>query len=67
MSPLGDSAKASCRTSEIMADAAHVILTHDSKTFTGNFCIDDEVLWNEGVRDFRKYNYPHGNASSYLK
>jgi len=30
-------------------------LTKDSKTFTGNFCIDDLVLHAAGVKDFTKY------------
>jgi citronellol/citronellal dehydrogenase len=38
-----------------MADAAYEILTKDSKSFTGNFCIDDLVLHEAGVTDFRKY------------
>ncbi len=38
-----------------MADAAHVILTQDAKTFTGRFCIDDTLLYEHGVRDFDKY------------
>lgn len=40
---------------EIMADAAHVILTKPSDEFTGNFCIDDEVLEGAGVTDIEKY------------
>ena len=44
------------RTPEIMADAAHVILTQPAREFTGNFCIDDVVLSQKaGVRDFSKY------------
>ena len=43
------------RTPEIMADAAYVILTKDSKEFTGNFCIDDNLLADNGVTDFSKY------------
>jgi citronellol/citronellal dehydrogenase len=43
------------RTAEIMADAAHVILTKNAREFTGNFCIDDLVLHDAGVRDFSKY------------
>ncbi|MFD8499847.1 SDR family oxidoreductase [Amycolatopsis sp. NPDC059657] len=43
------------RTPEIMADAAHVILTKPSREVTGNFFIDDEVLAAEGVTDFAKY------------
>jgi citronellol/citronellal dehydrogenase len=43
------------RTPEIMADAAHVILTKPSREVSGNFFIDDEVLAAEGVTDFSKY------------
>ena len=35
------------RTPEIMADAAYVIFTKPSREFTGNFCIDDKVLYDE--------------------
>ena len=43
------------RTPEIMADAAYEIFIKDPKKFTGNFCIDDLVLFEAGVRDFSKY------------
>ena len=43
------------RTPEIMADAAYEIFNKNSETFTGNFCIDDLVLYEEGIRDFTKY------------
>ena len=39
----------------IMADAAHAILTKESRACTGNFFIDEEVLRREGVTDFSKY------------
>jgi citronellol/citronellal dehydrogenase len=51
----GDEGMKACRTPEIMADAAHVILTKPSREYTGNFSIDDTVLWETGVRDFDKY------------
>jgi citronellol/citronellal dehydrogenase len=51
----GDSTMQGSRTPEIMADAAYAILTRPSREFTGNFCIDDEVLAQEGVTDFSKY------------
>ena len=54
----GQSARKICRTPEIMADAAHVILTKDSRSFTGNFCVDEEVLRSLGVTDFAKYRHP---------
>ena len=44
-----------CRTPEIMADAAHAILTRDSRSATGNFYIDEDVLREEGVTDFERY------------
>src|ERR1700742_3761957 len=42
----GEAAMKVARSPEIMADAAHAILVRDS-SFTGNFCIDDEVLLGE--------------------
>jgi citronellol/citronellal dehydrogenase len=51
----GDALMRRSRTPEIMSDAAHLILTQDARTFTGNFCIDDTLLYEHGVRDFEKY------------
>jgi len=51
----GDAMMRLGRTPEIMADAAYVILTKSAREFTGNFCIDDVVLHEAGVRDFSKY------------
>jgi citronellol/citronellal dehydrogenase len=51
----GDAAMARARTPEIMADAAHAILTRPSREATGNFYIDDEVLAEEGVTDLSRY------------
>lgn len=45
----------SCRKPEIVADAAHAILTRDSRSHTGNFYIDEDVLREEGVTDLEKY------------
>jgi citronellol/citronellal dehydrogenase len=44
-----------CRTPEILSDAAHVILTRDSRCCTGNFYIDEDVLHEAGVTDYGKY------------
>ena len=38
-----------------MADAAHIILTKPSREFTGNFCVDDEVLESAGITDLTAY------------
>ena len=44
-----------CRQPEIVADAAHAILTRDSATCTGNFFLDEDVLREEGTKDFERY------------
>jgi len=43
------------RSPEIMADAAHAILTRPAAGFTGRFLIDDEVLREAGVSDLSGY------------
>jgi citronellol/citronellal dehydrogenase len=49
------------RKPEIMADAAHAILTRDPRTCTGNFFIDDDVLKAAGVVDLDQYAVTPGN------
>ena len=51
----GDEGMRMCRKPEIMADAAYIVLNKPAREFTGNFCIDDSVLWEAGERDFDKY------------
>ena len=51
----GEVAVAKARTPDIMADAAHAILTRDSRTCTGNFYTDEDVLREEGITDFAGY------------
>jgi citronellol/citronellal dehydrogenase len=51
----GDAMMRASRKPEIMGDAAHAILTKRSRDFTGQFCIDDKVLYDSGVRDFEHY------------
>jgi citronellol/citronellal dehydrogenase len=43
------------RKPQIMADAAHAILTSDSRSTTGNFFIDEDVLRGAGVGDLEQY------------
>ncbi len=43
------------RKPSIMADAAHAILTSDSRQTTGNFFIDEDLLRTRGVSDFSQY------------
>lgn len=51
----GEAMMKSSRTPDIVADAAHAILTRDARTCTGNYFIDEDVLREEGVEDFDPY------------
>ena len=51
----GEALMRASRTPQILADAAHMILTKDARTFTGNFIIDDTFMAGEGVTDFDHY------------
>jgi citronellol/citronellal dehydrogenase len=53
---LGDRvAPESCRSPEIVADAAHAIVTRDSRACTGRIVLDEDVLREEGVTDLASY------------
>ena len=54
----GDSMAKMSRTPAIMADAAHVLLNHDAKDYTGQFVIDEFILASAGETDFKQYNQP---------
>ena len=54
----GQEARLKTRRPEIMADAAHWILTQPSRKLTGRFFLDDEVLRSAGVSDFSGYRHP---------
>jgi len=49
-----------CRKPEIVADAAHMILSGSSRERTGEFLIDDEVLAASGVTNFDQYQVEPG-------
>jgi citronellol/citronellal dehydrogenase len=51
----GDAAMRGSRTPAIMGDAAYVILNKPSREFTGQFCIDDDVLAAAGKTDLSEY------------
>lgn len=53
----GPDVRNQCRKDTIMADAAYLILTKPSREFTGNFCIDDEVLRDAGITDLAPYRF----------
>ncbi|MGN7246865.1 SDR family oxidoreductase [Janibacter anophelis] len=54
----GDETMARSRSPQIMADAAHAVLTRDPAECTGRFLIDDDVLAEEGVTDLSVYGPP---------
>jgi citronellol/citronellal dehydrogenase len=51
----GDALAKHCRTPEIVAEAAHRIVTRPSRACTGNFFMDDDVLAAEGITDLSGY------------
>ena len=51
----GGEIKESCRNVDIMSDAAYVMLSRNSREYTGHFAIDDEVLESAGVTDMEQY------------
>jgi citronellol/citronellal dehydrogenase len=51
----GSDVERRARKPEIMADAAHWILTQNSRRSTGNFFIDEDVLRQAGITDFDTY------------
>jgi citronellol/citronellal dehydrogenase len=52
----GDLLMRASRTPEILADAAHWILTQPSRSCTGNFFVDEQLFASLGVTDLSKYN-----------
>ena len=46
---------AQCRTPQILADAAYAVLTTPARELGGRFLIDEEILRERGVTDFKNY------------
>ncbi len=55
MQGAGPDALRRVRSPEILADAAHLILTRDSRGFSGRYCIDEDILREAGITDFARY------------
>ncbi|HTK79552.1 MAG TPA: NAD(P)-dependent oxidoreductase [Rhizomicrobium sp.] len=51
----GDEGICHCRTPDILADAAYLLLNKRARDFTGQFVIDDNFLAENGITDFEKY------------
>ncbi|XP_061603321.1 hydroxysteroid dehydrogenase-like protein 2 isoform X2 [Phyllopteryx taeniolatus] len=56
----GEGVAKQCRTADIMADAAYVVLSRP-KTFTGHFLVDEDVLREHGVEDMDRYAVQPGH------
>lgn len=53
-----------CRKPDIVADAAHYLLTRPKGSVTGRFCIDEDLLREAGVDDFEQYAVKPGGELS---
>ena len=51
----GEEVMRASRTPDILADAAHAIFQKPSRSFTGQFLIDDTFLAGEGISNFSRY------------
>ena len=51
----GETGTRMSRKPDIMADAAYLILSQNSRDLTGQFLIDDDVLRQHGVTDLDQY------------
>jgi citronellol/citronellal dehydrogenase len=61
-----DARRTRTRRPEIMADAAHFIVTRPSRTYTGRFLIDDNVMREAGVTDLSVYLQPGGKEADLM-
>ncbi|KAG7202298.1 hypothetical protein KM043_018630 [Ampulex compressa] len=51
----GSSTFDNCRKPDIMADAVYALVCRDSKSVTGQFFIDEDILRSEGINDLTNY------------
>ncbi|XP_051018746.1 hydroxysteroid dehydrogenase-like protein 2 [Acomys russatus] len=56
----GSGVESQCRKVDIIADAAYAIFKRP-KSFTGNFIIDENILKEEGIKDFDVYAIAPGH------
>jgi citronellol/citronellal dehydrogenase len=57
----GDEVVKRSRRPSIMADAAYLVLTRNSRECSGNFFVDEEVLRAAGMTEFDKYSLTPGS------
>ena len=62
----GPDSKNVSRKPDIMADAVYSVISKESKSITGQFLIDEEILKKEGISDFTQYACNPGECSSLI-
>lgn len=62
----GPSAADHSRKPEIMADAVYALICKDSRSTTGNFFIDEEILSKEGITDYSMYACNPANEANLM-
>ena len=58
----GEDAMRGSRTPELVADAAHAVLTRPARECTGNAYLCEDVLAQEGITDLEPYSYIKGTT-----
>jgi len=59
----GDEAMARSRRPELVADAAHAIVTRPSRECTGNLFLAEDILAEDGITDMAPYSYGEQTAA----
>ncbi|XP_014215556.1 hydroxysteroid dehydrogenase-like protein 2 [Copidosoma floridanum] len=62
----GQESMRTSRKPEIMSDAVYALMCKNSKTVTGQFLVDEEILKNEGITDLKQYACDPENADNLM-
>ncbi|KAI4474159.1 hypothetical protein M0802_015752 [Mischocyttarus mexicanus] len=62
----GPSSSNHSRKPDIVADAVYALICKDSRSITGQFLIDEEILRKEGITDFKSYACNPDNTDNLL-
>ncbi|XP_014608792.1 PREDICTED: hydroxysteroid dehydrogenase-like protein 2 [Polistes canadensis] len=54
------------RKPDIVADAVYALICKDSRSVTGQFLVDEEILRKEGITDFKSYACNPDNADNLM-
>lgn len=62
----GPDAASTSRKPEIMGDAVYALICKDSRSITGKFLVDEDILREEGITDFTQYACDPGNFFTFV-